>query len=38
MNNNYPSLKNYRYNGEYIEDHYIYNEKQIVYTCGYTKI
>lgn len=38
MNNNYPCWKRYKDTGDYLEDSYIYNVKNIVYTCGYSKL
>lgn len=37
MNNNYPSWKNYKNNGKYIEHSYTSNNK-IVFTCRYTSL
>ena len=38
MNNNYPCWKHYKDTGDYLEDSYTYNGKNIVYTCGYSKL
>lgn len=38
MNNNYPCRKRYKDSGDHLEYSYTYNGKNILYTCGYSRL